>query len=78
MGDDPSRQGEICHDRDMRLGRPASLLVAAAPVEDAFPIIRHAATSFLRSVLRIDVEPLSLDVDDFSHYDLDVLVEVRN
>ena len=49
----------------------------AAPVELAFPIISHTATSFLRWVFDIDAAPTGLDADTFAEFELDVVLEER-
>jgi hypothetical protein len=47
----------------------------AAPVEEAFPIIRHGVTAWLRALFEIDAEPVGLTADDLTVHELDVEVD---
>lgn len=49
----------------------------AAPVEQAFPIIRHTTTSFLRWIFGEDADPVGLDPSIDGAYDLGVTFVAR-
>ena len=48
-----------------------------APVEQAFPIIRHAVTAWLRGLLGIDANPVQLGPDLQNAYDLPVTIQQK-
>ena len=47
----------------------------AAPVEEAFPIIRHGVTAWLRALFEIDAEPVGLTADVADAYPVAVEIE---
>jgi dienelactone hydrolase len=47
----------------------------AAPVEQAFPIIRHGVTAWLRALFELDEEPVGMTADDLAVHELAVEVE---
>lgn len=49
----------------------------AEPVEDGFPIIRHAVTSWLRWLFEEDAEPVGLDAEVEGAFDLGITVETK-
>jgi len=49
----------------------------AAPVEEAFPIIRHAVTSWLRWLFEQDPEPVGLDREVEGAFDLGITIEAK-
>ncbi len=51
-------------------------LAPAVPVEQTFPIIRHAVTAFVRHITGIDGEPVGLGVEVAGSYDVAVSISV--
>lgn len=49
----------------------------AAPVEQAWPIIRHGVTAWLRALFGTDPEPQGFDADALAIHDLEVITEER-
>ena len=48
-----------------------------APVTDAYPIINHATTAFLRNLFGIDTTPMGLDASVANEFSLSVQIEER-
>lgn len=51
-------------------------LAPAVPVEQTFPIVRHAVTAFVRHITGIDGEPVGLGVEVSGFYDVPVSISV--
>lgn len=50
----------------------------AVPVEQTFPIVRHAVTAFIRHIVGIDGEPVGLGPDVAELYEVPVSISVRD
>ena len=49
----------------------------AAPVEEAFPVVRHGVTAWLRTLFGEDEEPVGLEEETDGAFDLGITIESR-